>query len=142
MDSHHPSTAPLSPLWCSYLVPVLADPAAGEQGAGVQPAQQVEGQLQGQQAQEVPLQQRLQPGRQVAQLSGAALGDEPVQGSIPLLVAQSQEGRGDRVQPPLEGRVLHGGMRSHWQHLQGAGGHMTGGYYRSCCYWLLTPVDL
>lgn len=38
-----------------YLVPLFADQAAGEQGLRIQPAQQVEGQLQGKKAQKVTL---------------------------------------------------------------------------------------
>lgn len=51
-----------------YLIPLLAHQAAGEQGLGVQPAQQVKGQLQRKEAQEVTLEQRLQPIRQMTEL--------------------------------------------------------------------------
>lgn len=51
-----------------YLVPLLADQAAGEQGLRVQPAQQVEGQLQWKKAQEVSLEQDLQSIGQMAKL--------------------------------------------------------------------------
>lgn len=51
-----------------YLIPLFADQAAGEQGLRIQPAQQVEGQLQGKEAQEVTLEQRLQSIRQMTEL--------------------------------------------------------------------------
>jgi len=93
-----------------YLIPLLAHQAAGEQGLGVQPVQQVEGELQGQQAQEVPLQQGLQAIGQVTQLHGAAQRDQLVQRLVALLVSQRKEGGGDRLQPRLKGCLLHGHM--------------------------------
>lgn len=75
----------------TYLVPLLAHQAAGEQGLRVQPAQQVEGQLQREQAQEIALEQRLQPIGQVTELHGAAQRDELVQRLVALLVVQSKE---------------------------------------------------
>ncbi len=51
-----------------YLIPLFANQAAGEQGLRIQPAQQVKGQLQGKEAQEVTLEQRLQSIRQMTEL--------------------------------------------------------------------------
>lgn len=51
-----------------YLIPLFADQAAGEQGLRVQPTHQVECQLKGKEAQEVTLEQRFQPIRQMTEL--------------------------------------------------------------------------
>jgi len=83
---------------------------------------QGEGQLQGKQAQEVPLEQRLQPIGQVAELHGAADGDEVVQGAVTLLVVQSKESGRGRLQPPLEGCLLHGHMGAACNTRPGGGG--------------------
>ena len=93
-----------------YLIPLLAHPATGEEGLGIQPVQQVEGELQRQEAQEVPLQQRLQSIGQVAQLHCAAQGDELVQRLVALRVVECKEGGRDRLQPRLKGCLLHGHM--------------------------------
>ena len=72
--------------------------------------QQVEGELQRQEAKEVPLQQRLQSIGQMAQLHGTTQGDELVQRLVALLVVERKERGGDRLQPRLKGRPLHGHM--------------------------------
>lgn len=77
------------------LVPLLAHQAAGKQGLRVQPPQQVESELQGQQAQEVPLKQRLQPIGQVPELDSITQRDELVQGLVALLVTKREERGGD-----------------------------------------------
>lgn len=51
-----------------HLIPPFADQAAGEEGLRIQPVQQVEGQLQGKEAQEVTLEQCLQSIRQMTEL--------------------------------------------------------------------------
>lgn len=95
-----------------HLIPLFAHQAAGEERLGIQPAQQVEGQLQGQEAQEVPLQQCFQTVGQMTQLCSTAQGNELVQGLVALLVAQRQKSGGDRLQPPLKSRLLHGHIRA------------------------------
>lgn len=55
-----------------YLIPLLADQAASEQGLRVQPVQQVESQLQWKEAQEISLEQCLQSIRQMTELGSTA----------------------------------------------------------------------
>uniref|UniRef100_A0A3P9PEB0 Uncharacterized protein n=1 Tax=Poecilia reticulata TaxID=8081 RepID=A0A3P9PEB0_POERE len=93
-----------------YLIPLFADQAAGEQGLRIQPPQQVEGQLEGKETQEIPFQQRLQAVGQVTELGGAAQRNELIQTLVTLLVAKRKEGGRDRLQPPLKGRFVHGHM--------------------------------
>lgn len=62
-EAHHDFT-----IMTVHLVPLFADQAAGEQGLRIQPAQQVEGQLQRKEAQEVTLEQRLQSIGQMTEL--------------------------------------------------------------------------
>lgn len=51
-----------------HLVPLFAHQAAGEESLRIQPAQQVEGQLQRKEAQEITLEERLQSIGQMTQL--------------------------------------------------------------------------
>ena len=54
-----------------HLIPLFANQAAGEKGLRVQPAQQVECQLQGKEAQEITLEQRFQSIGQMTELCSA-----------------------------------------------------------------------
>lgn len=62
-----------------HLIPLFAHQAAGEESLRIQPTQQVEGQLQGKEAQEITLEQCFQAIGQMTQLCSTTQGNELVQ---------------------------------------------------------------